>query len=402
MKSCKSCGKQNIEAVFNAGKQPISSRYLKSHNEKEEFYSLELGQCLSCGLVQLIDPVPIEELQPIYKWITYNEPEGHLDDLVNQLSTLEGTNTGSSILGISYKDDTTLARFASLGFSNIKRLPMPEKLLEDFETVGVETVQDYISSKTFNHTLKSDRYEIILIRHILEHTYNPESFLKSLKKMAHKNSYYVFEVPDCSLLFSSCDYTAIWEDHTLYFTPSTFKSFLKNAGFSTLKYHLYPYPSENSLVIIARTDDKSRVNSDTSEDIETSRKLMLNYEKNFLSIRDATREKLQQAKKKFGDIAMFGAGHISTMYLNVMNISDLISFVVDDDQNKRGLFVPGCRLPIYNSNDLLDKDIKYCLTSLNPDSEKKVIAANETFLSRGGIFASIFPSNPNSFINKSI
>ena len=166
MKTCKSCGEEIIDSVFDAGKQPISSRYLKSHDEKEDLYNLELGQCLSCGLVQLIDPVPIEELQPIYKWITYNEPEGHLDDLVSQLSLLEGINRKSSILGISYKEDSTLARFASLGFANVERLPMPKKILEDFETVGVETVQNYISSETFNYPPENDPYDVILIRHI--------------------------------------------------------------------------------------------------------------------------------------------------------------------------------------------------------------------------------------------
>ena len=75
MKICKSCGKQNIEIVFDAGQQPISSRYLKSCNEKEELYSLKLGQCMSCGMVQLMDLVPIQALQLIYEWITYNEPE---------------------------------------------------------------------------------------------------------------------------------------------------------------------------------------------------------------------------------------------------------------------------------------------------------------------------------------
>ena len=39
MKSCKNCGKQNIEVVFAAGQQPISSRYLKSRIEIEELYS---------------------------------------------------------------------------------------------------------------------------------------------------------------------------------------------------------------------------------------------------------------------------------------------------------------------------------------------------------------------------
>lgn len=181
MRCCKSCGNQNIETVFNAGEQPISSRYLKSSNEKEDLFSLELGQCLSCGLVQLMDFVPIQELQPIYKWITYNEPEGHLDDLVNQLSQLQGINTESSILGISYKEDTTLARFGALGFSKIGRLPIPDTISPDVDTAGVEVVQDYISSNAFCESGTDDQYDIILIRHILEHTYNPLIEFKAVK-----------------------------------------------------------------------------------------------------------------------------------------------------------------------------------------------------------------------------
>jgi hypothetical protein len=126
---------------------------------------------------------------------------------------------------------------------------------------------------------------------------------------------------------------------------------------------------------------------------------MINYGKNFLNYREIIREKLQQIKKNYGDIAIFGAGHLATMYVNIFDIADLISFVVDDDQNKRGLFVPGCRLSIMNSSALLDKGIKYCLTSLSPESEEKVIATNQEFLSGGGIFTSIFPSSQKSFIN---
>ena len=146
---------------------------------------------------------------------------------------------------------------------------------------------------------------------------------------------------------------------------------MQNAGFSILQYHLYPYPYENCLIIIASAGDEGRSKFNKSENSDYTRDLLLDYGKNFPNYRALTREKLQQINKHFGDIAIFGAGHLSTMYLNVMDIADIISFVVDDDQNKRGLFVPGCRLPIYSSLDLLDKDIKYCLTSLSPESEKK-------------------------------
>ena len=129
---------------------------------------------------------------------------------------------------------------------------------------------------------------------------------------------------------------------------------------------------------------------------------MLNYGKKFANNREIVREKLQQIKKDFGDIAIFGAGHLATMYINVLGLTDLISFVVDDDQNKEGLFVPGCKLPIYSSSALLDRDIKYCLTSLSPESEKKVVDTNKKYLSNDGIFASIFPSSASSFLSRNV
>ena len=178
MKSCKSCRKEKIEIAFDVGNHPISSRYLKSCNEKEELYSLKLGQCMSCGMVQLMALVPIQELQLIYEWITYNEPEEHLDDVVYQLSQLEGINTEASILGISHTDDTTLARFGALGFSKTEHLSIPETAVENIDNAGIEVIQNYISSKAFSNCCNDNHYDIILIRHILENTYNPGNFLK--------------------------------------------------------------------------------------------------------------------------------------------------------------------------------------------------------------------------------
>jgi hypothetical protein len=45
--------------------------------------------------------MPANVLVPIYEWITYNEPEGHLDALVDRLTRLPGIDEESFIGGIS-------------------------------------------------------------------------------------------------------------------------------------------------------------------------------------------------------------------------------------------------------------------------------------------------------------
>ena len=90
---------------------------------------------------------------------------------------------------------------------------------------------------------------------------------------------------------------------------------------------------------------------------------------------------------------MFGAGHLASTFLTVMDVADLIEFVVDDNPNKRGLFMPGSHLPIVGSDALLNSEARLCLLGLNPLSEQKVIERQRAFTEAGGVFKSIFPSS---------
>ena len=101
-------------------------------------------------------------------------------------------------------------------------------------------------------------------------------------------------------------------------------------------------------------------------------------------------------RDRIGRIAVFGAGHISSTYINLMEIDDLIEFVVDDDSNKQDLYMPGSGLPIKKSISLINENVQLCLLTQNPESEKRVILNSSEFLEDGGKFVSIFPKRENS------
>ena len=83
------------------------------------------------------------------------------------------------------------------------------------------------------------------------------------------------------------------------------------------------------------------------------------------------------------------------MFINLMEIGENVEFVVDDDPNKQGLYMPGSLLPICDSTSLTERSIGLCLLALSPDSEREVIRKNGAFLEAGGRFASIFPWREN-------
>src|SRR6266498_1949290 len=74
-------------------------------------------------------------------WLVYNEPEGHLDKLAERLTHLDGVGAGSVIAGLTYKDDSTLARLNRLGFPSTFRLDPRADLGLDEPAAGLESVQ---------------------------------------------------------------------------------------------------------------------------------------------------------------------------------------------------------------------------------------------------------------------
>src|SRR3989442_5378062 len=116
MKSCVRCDTPTVELLVDCGTHPICNRFLHDPAGEEFLHPMRIGQCQTCGLVQMLDPAAASELVPPVDWITYNEPEGHLDRVAETLASLPKLIPGAVLGGISFKDDTLLARMKRRGF----------------------------------------------------------------------------------------------------------------------------------------------------------------------------------------------------------------------------------------------------------------------------------------------
>jgi hypothetical protein len=119
----------------------------------------------------------------------------------------------------------------------------------------------------------------------------------------------------------------------------------------------------------------------------------LTFGRSVVARREKMQEYLRDYRRRRGPIALFGAGHLACTWLGVLAVEDVIDCVIDDNPHKRGLYMPGSRLPIVGSSALVERHISLCLLSLNPIGEEKVLAAHGRFVANGGTFASIFPAS---------
>lgn len=359
-------------------------------------HPMRFGQCMECGLAQTIDPVPANELVPPVDWITYNEPERHLDEVAELLTKLPGITSGASFLGVSFKDDTLLDRMKRRK-SSTYRLSLSDDLNVERKGCGVETIQARLTQDAAKRiTATRGRADVVLARHILEHAYDLRGFIAAVGLLAKPGGYLVFEVPDCTLAFEKFDITTLWEEHIVYFTPAAFQGALTRCGAELAGYACYPYPFENCLVAAVRMTTSALPGKHAPAILQAELSRASAFASSVAQTRQDVRALLTRIRQSGRKIAIFGAGHLACTWVHLLQIRDLLECAIDDNPHKQGRFLPGCQLPIRGSNFLTSDGIKLALLSVNPEAEEKIITRNSEFIEKGGEFASIFPASRHS------
>ncbi|OGV46274.1 MAG: hypothetical protein A2X46_18520 [Lentisphaerae bacterium GWF2_57_35] len=394
MLTCRACASHTVVDLIDYGPQPLCNRFLAGPNGPEARFSLHLCLCPSCGVIQLAEVAPADELRPRLEWVKYNEAEGHLDDKVENILRITHLGTDAVVAGMSYKDASTVRRFAAKGFSKSYVIDLPNDLGVTAPGAGVESVQAALTeAKAHAIANRRGRPDLVIARHIIEHAHDMPGFARALRALVKPGGFVAFEVPDMLPSLENRDYSTIWEEHPIYFTPPTYRQTLERLGFRVLGLLNYPYTIENALVAITQVAEP-QISPLPPEALQLEIQRSQAFAEAFPGLKARLQQTLRSFRQNEGSIAVFGASHLACKFINLMGIAESIDFVVDDDPNKNGFHMPGSRLPILGSSALIERQIRLCLLSLNPESEAKVIGKQQKYLEAGGTFASIFPANP--------
>ena len=375
--------------LIDFGPQPPSNRFRPAGQADSAAHPLKIGVCGACGLIHLVDPMPAAIVKSRYAWLTYNEPENHLDALAERLVALPGLHKNSRIVGLTYKDDTLLSRMRKLFFDSTARFDMAADFGVTDVCAGLETIQAAMTDARAEMLIKTHgRADMVIVRHVLEHAHDPRAFLCAVCKLAIDGGYVVFEMPDAAKFINACDYTFVWEEHITYFTSATLRGLVARAGFDLADIVLYPFPLEDSLVAILKVAPATSTPAAEQPDLAPAR----NFARSFTSHRGRYQAYFGGLHAQGKRMAIFGAGHLAAKFVNLFGLKDCFVCAIDESPHKQGLAMPGSGLPIQCSTVLPTIDV--CMLSLSPESERKVLQKQHAYIDRGGRFASIFALSP--------
>lgn len=392
---CQVCASEALTPFLDVGRHPFSTGLLAKPDDLVQTFPLAMLECRDCGLLQLREPASAESVRPFFDWVTFREPEQHLDEVAAQLLKLDGLAGRSDVrvLGVTSKDDTLLDRLRRGGWTGCARLDLRQDLGVTAPLANVESVPEALTPKVSAAIAgRQGAFDLVIARHMYEHAQDLGRFTQGLAALVKDGGYLLLEVPDCTRSLEVCDYSMIWEEHSVYFTPATFFPALQRYGFTAAKTAVYPYPYENCLVLVARKAAAKEATSLPRNDCTSAER----YAAQFTPLTEALQASLSAEAAK-GPLALYGAGHLTAAFVNYHGLAQFFSALVDDTPQKQGLYLPGLDIPIEKPAVMVERGVRLCLLGLAPEVEPKVIARNEAYVQAGGRFASLLAASASSW-----
>jgi SAM-dependent methyltransferase len=299
-----------------------------------------------------------------------------------------------SVLDIGSNDGTQLKHFQALGYEvlGVESSKTTSKLANE---AGVPTLNEFFNQETMHGIGK--QFDLFNAAGVFFHLEELHSVCRAIKDGLKKDGVFVVQFLYMKSIMENLAFDQIYHEHLLYYTLETIEKLLNRHGLemfdatlqtihggSIVGYvgHTGSRPISDQLKEMRNIEHVSGCNTiEAYRDFDIRIKLM--KEENLVYLRKAKKN----GKKVFG----FGAPVKGNTMLNYFGVGpDLIEYLVEKNQLRRGLYSPGMHIPLEMEDELTEfPDIYYVLAW---NFKKEILANNQALIAKGVEF--YFPVNP--------
>jgi len=320
----------------------------------------KLGFCKNCTFLFCLNPLDDESIKKYY--------EKNFQLRSTDLDVVEEFVHASQSKFIddhfSLKNKNVLEIGANTGklLNHLKKLYSCQTYFDElnFEAVNIlENIQGHKSKKALG---KNKKFDVIIMRHVLEHIVDPIQYLLKIQKDLSDDGVIFIEVPDFTFLDNHND-TLLFE-HVNYFSQLTLSRVLDSAGLIVIgqKFSItenYATISDRALRVIARKKPK---------ELKSGIKKAINYHQKFRV--NGTNKIMEEIIKKAGKrakIGFYAASWWAERFLLNTNLKriNIVGFFDKDKKKQNTIYL---NLKIYPPSEIhrLKPDIIFVLSSFEP------------------------------------
>ena len=172
--------------------------------------------------------------------------------IFNAVSPFAGKE--ARILEIGCGNGDNLVPFLQYGYTNLTGIEPSPECCDVLRQRGITAVNGTLSSILQNEYSR-ERYDCIILSHVLEHFVHPEQELSAMLRLLEPSGFIFILVPD--FYGFSRTFRQFTTPHTFYFSQTTLERLLLSCGYAVTEY-CKAQPGEIALAAASFSCDKSR------------------------------------------------------------------------------------------------------------------------------------------------
>ena len=180
-----------------------------------------------------------------------------------------------------------------------------------------------------NYLNYGTKFDIVISRHYIEHTINPNEFIISLKSVLNDDGLLILETPNIQHFIEKGLLEVFSLQHITLFTAQSLKYLLNKTGLEVLLIEKTP---DNLIIIAKKSNNHKQINSDSFGNI------INRFNKQVFENKKRIENIIKDFINRESSIAIWGAGGFGIAALTLYNIPlRSINFFIDSDPQKWGM-----------------------------------------------------------------
>lgn len=363
---CRHCQATLTLTLVDLGASPPSNAYLTKErlNGLEKYYPLRVLVCTECWLVQTEDYASADELfSADYAYFSsfsttwLEHAERYVTDMVKRFDL----DAQSHIVEVAANDGYLLQYAQKQGIPCLGIEPTTGTA-EAARTKGINIVEDFFGIRLGKVLVsQGNQADLITANNVLAHVPDINDFVAGFSILLKPKGIATFEFPHLLRLMSQNQFDTIYHEHYSYLSLTAVKWIFEHNGLSMFDVEELTTHGGSLRVYAQRKDSGTQkisqslislLDREASAGIATA-EYYAGFQDKANKVKNDFLSFLIKAKQAKKTVVGYGAAAKGNTLLNYAGIRpDLLSYVVDRNPAKQNKFLPGCRIPIIDEQQL--------------------------------------------------
>lgn len=361
---CQACGSSNLFKFINFGPMPKPNIYQTREEVFEHgqiSYQLDANLCTDCGLVQLGEIVPSDEL--FAEDYAYRTPDAMKPDFKQsaiETIAIAHAKKGAKALEVGSNVGIALQEYKNLGMKVVGVDPATI-YASQANAAGIKTIVEPFTPALAKDIVKEmGTMDIVTAANVLQHIPDIKGTIEGIATILGPKGVFTLEFPYLGDILDNTDFDTFYAEHYYYLSLSPLQKMFKSVGLTIVHAKRLPNIHCGSMRIFVK-HSPNEMSPELKEMLKDEERLGFLDPKRFDTfngkvndIMHQIHEHLHIAKMRGERIVAHGSSAKFVTLTNYGHIgSDYIEYVADSTVAKHGKLTPGMGIPVVSEEKLI-------------------------------------------------